>query len=392
MLGLAAALLRRGHEVTLCVSPNFRALAEATGARYCEGGGDPQAMMRDEGAGIANPVTFLKLARVEVRRQFAFLEEACAGADVLVGTALLAAGQTVAERNGLPYFGAAYFPQVLPSSEVWPPMFGHPRMPRLLWPLGWRVYVAAANLALLRIVNEERARHGLDTVTSLVGESALKKGTMLCAFDERVAPVPRDWSRYAVHATGFWYFDDGPPLSDELEAFLDAGAPPVFISFGSMPARDPAHTSRVVQEALARVGCRAVIGAGWGGIGAGVRSAATFVVEGALDHRRLFPRCAAVVHHGGAGTTAQAARAAVPQIVVPHMFDQHHWAARVHAIGVAPQPLRVRFSAAALAGALTRVFADDDMRARARELGAALAASQGAERAAALIESGRGRQ
>jgi vancomycin aglycone glucosyltransferase len=384
MLALAVALLARGHQVTMCVPDVFRALAEATGARVLPGGGNPQEMMRDKGEGIKNPLTFLALARTEVQKQFTYLDDACAGGvDVIVGTMLLAAGQTVAAQRGARYVVAAYFAQVLPTREVWPMMFGHPRMPRALWPLGWRAYLGFSDAALLALVNREREGRGLARTPSLFAPAIMATGTILCAFDEQLMRAPSDWGgRYRHEVTGFWFYDhNAPALSPELRAFLDAGAPPVFIGFGSMPTDDAARTTSQIGAALAFTGERAVVAAGCGGIGAGLASERVFVVDGAVDHRALFPRCSAIVHHGGAGTTAQAARAGVPQVLVPHMFDQHHWAARVTELGVG-----VGASLSTLAKALARVRSDD-VCARARELASALV-TDGVGRASEIIERG----
>jgi len=117
-------------------------------------------------------------------------------------------------------------------------------------------------------------------------------------------------------------FEPGP-LPEKLEAFLDAGEPPVYVGFGSMTDPDPAAATRVVLEAVARAGVRAVLSRGWAGLG-GVPLPSEVMEIGPVSHASLFARVAAVVHHGGAGTTTTAARAGAPQILVPHILDQFH--------------------------------------------------------------------
>jgi len=188
-----------------------------------------------------------------------------------------------------------------------------------------------------------------------------------------------------VHATSAWILESDEPLPADVEEFLAAGDRPVYLGFGSMPSKDPAGRTAVVLEAVQRAGCRALLGSGWSGIGEGVRAPRCKVI-GAVNHAALFPRLSAVVHHGGAGTTATALRAGVPQIIAPHMFDQHDWAARVRAAGLGPAPLKRYFTADALASALRDTLGDAMMARRARSMAGRLRASRGAQRAAEILE------
>src|SRR4051812_21704360 len=121
-------------------------------------------------------------------------------------------------------------------------------------------------------------------------------------------------------------YDDASPLPEGLEAFLDAGKPPIYFGFGSMPVAD--GTGRVLIDAARAVGRRAIILRGWGGLSA-VDDATHCIEVDDVNHRALFGRVAAVVHHGGAGTTHTAAREGVPQVIVPMFSDQPFWASRV---------------------------------------------------------------
>ncbi|GGS57543.1 glycosyltransferase [Actinokineospora fastidiosa] len=177
----------------------------------------------------------------------------------------------------------------------------------------------------------------------------------------------------------------GRGLSAELAAFLDAGAPPVFVGFGSMSGPDPAATTATVVRAARAVGVRVVLGTGWGGLAAEQGPDVFAVGEAPFD--RLFPRVAAVVHHGGAGTVAAAAAAGRPQVVCPFVGDQPFWGRRLHRLGVAPAPIDQRALdadrlAAAIEHALSAEVAD-----RAAELGARVRAERGVETAVARLEA-----
>jgi vancomycin aglycone glucosyltransferase len=136
-----------------------------------------------------------------------------------------------------------------------------------------------------------------------------------------------------VVQTGAWTLPDERPLPAELVAFLDAGAPPVYVGFGSMAVRAGEDAARVAVEAVRANGRRVLVGRGWADLGLVDDRDDCFAV-GEVNHQQLFGRVATVVHHGGAGTTTTAARAGAPQVVVPQLADQPYWAGRVAELGI----------------------------------------------------------
>ena len=162
---------------------------------------------------------------------------------------------------------------------------------------------------------------------------------MLSAYSPRIIPHAADWPA-TVAVTWYYFLDaqiDWQP-SPALQAFLAAGAPPVYIGFGSMAGRNPEQLATLVLEALAQSGQRGLLLTGWGGLRPETVPDSVFVVDSA-PHCWLFPRMAAVVHHGGAGTTAEGLRAGVPSVIVPFVLDQPFWGARVKALGLGPDPI-----------------------------------------------------
>ena len=163
------------------------------------------------------------------------------------------------------------------------------------------------------------------------------------------------------------------------------------IGFGSMASEDPAAMSALVLEAVKRAGVRAVLLSGWGGLSEVARDDVFATSE--APHDWLFPRMAAVVHHGGAGTTGAALRAGVPAIVVPFTMDQPFWGSRVHALGVGPKPIpRKQLSVDSLSQALRATVADQSMKTRAAALGEKLRAEDGVANAVAHFEAAGGRR
>jgi UDP:flavonoid glycosyltransferase YjiC (YdhE family) len=211
---------------------------------------------------------------------------------------------------------------------------------------------------------------------------------ILCGMSPHVVLRPFDWGEH-IHMTGYWF-----PLNKEsaedvrLLRFLEAGPAPVFLGFGSMPIRDPAATTRRILEAIRRSGQRAVLQAGWAGLGADALPEHVLGI-GEADYGWLFPRMQAIVHHGGSGTTSFSLRAGVPAVIVPFAFDQFYWGRRLAELGVGPPsiPFR-RLTARRLAQALEIATGDEDMRRRSGALAVKIRAEDGVGRAVEILERG----
>jgi UDP:flavonoid glycosyltransferase YjiC (YdhE family) len=210
---------------------------------------------------------------------------------------------------------------------------------------------------------------------------------VLYGYSPAVIPKPSDWNGQA-HVTGYWFLDpvdDWTPPAD-LGEFLQAGAPPIFIGFGSMSTSNPAATTQLIVQALARTPQRAVLLSGWGGLHASDLPDTIYLLESA-PFAWLFPRMAAVVHHGGAGTTSAGLRAGVPSIVIPFFADQPFWGRRVADLGVGPAPIPFKqLTPDRLARAIESAVTDQAMQQRATELGSTIRAEDGIAQAVRVIE------
>ena len=205
-------------------------------------------------------------------------------------------------------------------------------------------------------------------------------------FSPAVLPRPRNWREW-IQVTGYWFLPEAewtPPAA--LADFLAAGKPPVYVGFGSMADRDPQRLTGIILDALQRSEQRAVIQAGWGGLQPGDLPETAFPLDPA-PHNWLFPRVAAVIHHGGAGTTASALRAGVPSIVVPFFGDQFFWGQTVARLGVSPGVLdRRKLSVERLADFIRAAVQDPELRSRAAALGERIRAEAGVEQAVAHFQ------
>jgi UDP:flavonoid glycosyltransferase YjiC (YdhE family) len=211
---------------------------------------------------------------------------------------------------------------------------------------------------------------------------------MLHGFSPSVVPRPADWGT-GQYVTGYWFLDQAedwsPPAA--LLDFLQAGPAPVYIGFGSMSSRKPEETADLVLKALQQAGQRALLFSGWGGLQKTDLPDSVLMID-STPHSWLFPRCAAVVHHGGAGTTAAGLRAGVPSVVVPFFGDQPFWGRRVHDLGVGPAPIpRSKLNIDRLAQAINEAVTDPGMRQRAAALGVKIRAEDGVANAVGIIQN-----
>ena len=260
----------------------------------------------------------------------------------------------------------AYCPTFLRSGDH--PPFVVERQLRAPWlnRLLWSFFVPAYSWALRGTLGRQRAELGLPP--RLAAYDHMVAGGVLLATDPELAPRPNDCP-FPVEQLGFLFPPETEALPAKLDAFLDAGPPPIYIGFGSMPDPTPEATTRGLVEAVGAAGVRAVISEGWAGLGCGPLPESVIAV-GPVPHGKLFPRVSLIVHHGGAGTTHTAARAGVPQVVVPHLLDQFYWAEVVRQHGLGPPPIaRRELTGTHLAMLLAEVLENEVVAERARELG-----------------------
>jgi vancomycin aglycone glucosyltransferase len=392
MLALGLALRRRGHAVRMCAPPDFEDRVIDVGLPFCPVGQDVHEMMtvtcRDV---VRKPLAPLRVLDEMIRSQFDDLRKACEGADVLVGAGIQAAAPSIAAALEIPYLYAAYCPVVLRSRQHPAPLVASQQLSGAVNLLSWWACERFFDFVLLSGLNRERRKLGLGEIRTIYDHLFKTRPTLL-ATDPILAPPPAD-ARDGVVCTGFWYFEDEAelePLGPELLAFLDAGAPPVYVGFGSMPSEDPERLTRQVVAAVKASGQRAILHRGWAGLG-DVDLPEEIFLAGAVSHPKLFPRLAAVVHHGGAGTTANALRAGVPQVVVPHIVDQFYWASHVRRLGVGlPAPAMRKLDPEQLGRAIRTAAQSAGLRDRAREIAVQIDARSGLERAMDAVERARG--
>ncbi len=397
-LSLSAGLQQAGYRVRLAAPEDFAGFVREHGVDFFPLRGDVQSIMASDtgrkfmqSAG-ANPLKSIRAIRTLIAPVVQAMADdalaACQGADALICLGVFSAfGRTIAEALDIPLMHVEPTP-LLPSRAFAAPS----------WPvqrdLGG-LHNFFSGLAMLQViwlwyrpfVNDFRARLGQPRLTFAQFYRGLRSTPMIGAYSPVLIPNPPDWPEN-IHVTGPLFLDGagGWQPSPELSAFLDAGDPPVYIGFGSMSGRNPEQLAGLALEALARSSQRGLLMTGWGGLRAGTVPQDVFVLDSA-PHSWLFPRMAAVVHHGGAGTTAEGLRAGVPTVVVSFVFDQPFWGARIRAAGLGPDPIPLkRLTAERLAGAIRTAVTDPDMRRRASTCGETIRAENGVANAVKVVQ------
>ncbi|MEU9112055.1 glycosyltransferase [Streptomyces sp. NPDC048483] len=406
-VALARGLASVGHEVSLVGPRAASEVARSAGVPYVPITDGPLTLMRDpvvvkanrtRGRGLRGRVLAVRwllrnrpLYR-EVLADLVATVRAQGRPDVVVFQSWLPAHH-LAESLGVPAVPVCLQPGWVPTPDLRNPLFpgrlprrwntlsytGTPEITRLLY--GRAVERTREDLRLPR----RRGRH------NVLRGADRQPATVLQAFGGHVLPgAPRYPA--TVHTTGFWHLATHSDwrMPPPLRAFLDAGPPPVYVGFGSLPGSDPAQTTRTVVEAVRAAQVRAVVATGWGSMTAhqpmGSADDVFFVEE--APHDRLFPRMSSIVHHGGAGTTAAALTSGRPQVVCPLSFDQPFWAERMHACGVAPPPLpQHRLTADRLATAIRKSVHTPTLIRRAEQLGRQTRAQDGVGNAVKVLEA-----
>ncbi len=388
LLALGQTLRARGHEILVAPPGDMVAWARSLGFDVADG----VPVFRECFDGTHFEGTVLIRAMQRVPATYAALESAALAfrPDLVVGSMMAWTAPSIATQVGARYAYAVFSPLYLRNLTL--PTLAIPlrRTPHWLARAHWWLSDHAPPVTH-RTLDRERARRGLPPAGRLY-DHLVESGRILVAADPMIAPLPQDartMARAPIDVTPAWVLDEPAPALPELDRMLATPGPPVvYLGFGSMVHGDRARLARLLREAIARAGVRAVIGAGWSSVEAAALAGPDVLVLGDVPHAAVFPRMAAIVHHGGAGTTARAARAGVPQVVVSHLGDQHWHGWRVHELGLGPPPLLERgVTAAKLAGAVHTALDSKAMCANARALGIELAGVDGATEAARRLES-----
>jgi sterol 3beta-glucosyltransferase len=391
-LALAVRLKQAGHRVTLAARPDFADLAAEYSVDFAPLGHPYKTFITGAAASSAlGAGHLLSQARYGLSQRRYFSERlnedawrAAEGADAIIYKYSWITGYTIAEKLRIPCAAAMLFP--LTPTAAFPSFLigkGNDRGP-LLNKLTW----IASEQVVWQLLHWEdsklRRQLGLRPL-SFFGPLARQQREgmpVYYAYSSVILPRPVDWPE-RMQVTGYWSLD--PPVGwqppADLLDFLQVGPPPISIGFGSMASGDAEATLDLVLRALAMSGQRGVLLSGWAGLGKGRMLPDSVFRAESLPHSWLFPRMAAAVHHGGAGTTGAALQSGIPSVITPVAADQPSWARQIYTLGAGPAPLSFQaLTAERLAGAIRQAVTNPAMRQRAAELGRQIRAEDGVGR------------
>ncbi|WP_127142737.1 glycosyltransferase [Pelagibacterium montanilacus] len=393
-LALAIAMKARGYSVVLGATDDFAAMVESYGIEFRSLGGSIQEFVTQSQFDKAMNQSFLVNAPGLLRQGQKIVDQAaraawdmCQGADCILMHMNTSFSVDIAEALDIPVIVVALQPlnatSEFPLCVHYAPTFGK-AINRLTYS-AMTVQQIYYNLPRNKLRRE------------LMGLEPRKKGGFfkdndgrslwtLNAYSEVVSPRPRDWPRSSI-VTGYWMLDDNSGWEPDarFRTFLAAGPTPIYVGFGSMPFGAERNTE-ILRGAMTQFSGRVVVGRGWGGINTSDMPDSVYVIERA-PHDQLFKHVKAVVHHGGAGTTAAGLHQGLPTFVVPQTVDQPYWGRRIFELGCGPKPVRRRkLTADILADALKALDTAPEYKENAQALGARLRAEDGKANAIKFIE------
>lgn len=383
LVALSQALINAGHEAYLLGDTQSLDLAHRLAVPAMPLSGDIRALFTrwSQSGARGTAKALVELTNTNTAAWMAQTWDAAQGCDAIVLSGLAGfVGLSVAERLGVSAIGAGMIP-LTPSREFPSPFLPPAWVPTRLNRASLVLTNQLLWLALRKTLNRARAEVlGLSPRTKL-----WTTHPMLYGVSPTLLPPPEDWPSNAA-LCGQWMLplgvDFNPPI--ELTAFLAAGPAPIYVGFGSMTGIDLPRMLDIVIKALN--GRRALVWPGWSDIGSMTLPENILRID-ATPHDWLFPKMAAVIHHGGSGTSHSATRAGKPSIVMPFAGDQAFWADRLHRLGVAPPALPpARLSVDGLAGAIAFVE-EPGVIARATVAGEEMAREHGLSTGVAMIET-----
>jgi len=338
---LGNGLKSAGHQVRLITFENFAPLIAEHKLDFFPIQGNAQKLVANGGTDILGLVrSFGSLAEGYARDLSA---PQLGETDLIINQLPVGLyGYDLAEKFGVPMVLASVIP--LARTQTFP-LMGFPKLP-------WQGYNKATyyfgeqmawQMFRIKINGWRKKTLNLNPLplTGYFGKLGTSQIPIVNGFSQHVVPRPKDWNEH-IHTTGYWFPEEThwqPPR--DLLAFIEAGCPPVFIGFGSMPIRDSQRTTKIILEALKQTGQRGILHTGWGGLGNQSLPDYVFKIDYA-PYDWLFPRMAMVIHHGGSGTTAFGLRSGVPSSVISFVFDQHFWGERIAELGVGSKPIRFK--------------------------------------------------
>jgi len=395
-LALGKGLIKAGNIVRLVTNQNFQTQVESHGLEFWPIEVNTEDIIRSEKMrdALESGKLLTSMARMgkELKKHAALLAEkglaACQDMDMVMGgISGLFTGYSLAEKLGIPFLQALNIPftptKAFPGAlfPKYPSWLGSYQMShRLTQQVMWQAF-RPTDKVVRQILGLPKS-----PFFGPFKSKSFKNCSIIYGISPSVIPRPVDWVEN-IHITGFWFLDppdDWIPPSI-LTEFLESGPVPLYIGFGSMSYKNPEETANLVLKSLEKTNERAIVLSGWGGLSKNNLPDSVLMVD-SVPHSWLFPRVKAVIHHGGAGTTAAGLRAGIPSIIVPFHGDQPFWGHLIMKLGVGPNPIpRKGLTIDRLVQSIQKVGADQKILDSAANLGSKIQEENGIVQAITII-------
>ena len=306
------------------------------------------------------------LVRQELHSQFKVLPQIIKNTDLVIGSSLMFALSSIAQAMNIKYRYIAFTPQLF-SSEYHPFLtIKTQTLPQWCNGMSWKIASLLDKLNLTFLINQYRKKMGLGPIDT-AWDHILGEDTIV-ACDKEVAKVPIDVKKRFIQ-TGYLHLDLPAATQPDLDRFLQKGEKPIYAGFGSMPPKDQARNIPLLVAAARNVGKRIIIAKFWEKSSEYQSANDVFFIKN-YPHLMLFPQTDAVVHHGGAGTTATTAISGIPQVIVPHILDQYFHGQKIYLSNLGPKPIwRSKLTLGKLSGALEECLTNPEIKQTAKKTG-----------------------
>lgn len=374
MLALADGLLKRGHEVLFCTNPENEELVASYSCPFMPFGPNVKEQMRLNAAAKKSPDSFssAKGLKKEIEKQIEFLPKIIQGSDLVLASGIVFGVSSAAEIAKVPFRLVIFYP-----SALGPGITGS-FLERLKFNMG----ISMLNKLLKGLINKKRKEGGISPIKNVVKNFG---GDIIVASDPALNHV-QEGVGATYTQTGYMFLPPLHELAKDVEDFIASGKPPVFISFGSNPVSNPEKLTNIFEEASKETNQRLIISKGWAEL-ATLHSSSNIWYVDDVPFELLFPKMAAIIHHGGSGTMASVAKAGIPQAVFPYMFDQFENRKTIVKLGLGPNSCDFKkITVSALITAINDCVNNKKYKENALEIAQKLQESKGLEKTIALIE------
>ncbi len=396
-VALGQGLLQAGFDVCIATHPEFESFIRSNGLDFRVIRGNPREVLESpegqallqSGTNILKFANYMKTAATDILPQaYDDCLAATEGADALVLSFLAAGiGGLIAKTKNIKTI-LAFLQPLTPTGA-----FASLAIPNLYlggmlnyWShtlvrdIFWNVFWESLN-------TWSQDRLGVKAPRKSLYKWLEKHSLVLYGYSRMLVPRPMDWPNH-IHVTGYWGLNAGSDYqpSAELNDFLAAGDKPIYIGFGSMNSPNVEQVSQWIATALKQSGQRAILLKGWGGISESISNDQAMMLD-KVPHDWLFPHMAAVIHHGGAGTTHAGLWSGVPSVALPFFGDQDFWGQRLFGMGCGPRPVKQsQLDANKLTHLIQALIKQPNYSKRSQELSQRMRSEGGVKEAVSLIE------